>query len=70
MFKLIIAEDKQGLVRGKSRPKNTRWGLGEVGLRISLQKYESWENICMCLYLENRDKIILENKISGMAECN
>ena len=52
MLKLIITDDKQGLVWGYFvKTKYTGFGLrGE--LRKSLQK-----NICMCLYLENRDKL-------------
>ena len=45
-------------------------GFEGVGLRLTLQKkegvYESWENICMCLYFENRDKLFRKNKRSWL----
>ena len=60
MLKFIITKDKQGLVLF-SQDQNTWLGLrGRWAYVYHSRKkegvYEPGENICMCLYMENRDK--------------
>ena len=52
---------------GLVKTKKTGRGLRVRGVRKSLQEKDgdmNLENICMCLYLEKRDKLFRKNKRS------
>ena len=68
MLKLIIKEEKQGLVCGYwVKTKNTGCGLRRDYVNHSRKKEGNMNlekiYVCMCLYLENRNKLTGISKI-------